>query len=163
MEKSNLFDLTVDTEISGYLSETARWGKFLAICGFITCGFMILISFILNFVPFSPYGFGQSPAVPDQISETYNTSQAIGKTIGIVFYLVFGIVCIFPYVYLLKFSNRAKLALQSSDQDILISSFASLKSLFKFVGVLTIIMLSFIALGIVFAIIGSVMLATANA
>lgn len=160
MEKSNLFDLNVDAEISGYLSETARWGRFLAIFGLISVGFMILFGLLMNFMP--PLRSERS-IFGEQVAESYNTDSAVTATIGMVFYVGFGILSIFPYVMLLKFSNRVKLALQSSDQAVFASAFANLKSLFKFVGVLTIITLVFVVLAIIILVIGSIFLVGAPA
>jgi hypothetical protein len=139
MEKSNLFDLNVDTEISGYLSETARWGKFLAIMGFIGCGFMFFFALVFNFMP------AQSPYM-QQMGDVYGTGATASRGVLVIFYILAGILYIFPCIYLLRFSNRIKLALNSSDQAVLSAAFLSLKSLFKFVGVITIITLAFVVL-----------------
>jgi hypothetical protein len=151
MENSNLFDLSIDANASGYLSETARWGRFLAIVGFIGCGFMILMGLFMSFLPFTPGGFVTGTG------EYASTAAAAGARVAVmIVYIVFGIISIVPYLYLYRFSTQAKQAVQSSAQEVLTSAFANLKSLFKFYGVLTIIMLGFLALGILIAVIGAV-------
>ncbi|MGN7723574.1 DUF5362 family protein [Chitinophaga sp. 22620] len=139
MENSNLFDLNVDAEISGYLSETARWGKFLAIVGFIGCGFMFLFAMFFSLAP------AQSPYMA-QMGDMYGTGAAASRSFLVIFYILTGILYIVPCVYLLRFSNRIKLALNSSDQAVMNTAFQSLKSLFKFMGVITIIGLAFVVL-----------------
>ena len=41
-------DLQVTPQAQSYLTESAKWGKFLAIMGFIFCGLMVILAF---FVP----------------------------------------------------------------------------------------------------------------
>ncbi len=150
MENSNLFDLSIDASASSYLSETARWGRFLAIVGFIGCGFMILMGLLMSFLPMTP-GSGFVTRTGE-----YTSTAGGARVLMMIIYIVFGIISIFPYLYLHRFSTKVKLAMQTSEQEVLASAFANLKSLFKFYGVLTIIMLGFLALGIVIAIIGAV-------
>jgi hypothetical protein len=52
----------------------------------------------------------------------------------------------FPCLYLNKFSVKMKTALNSINQEDFEDSFKNLKSLFKFYGILSIILLSFYAL-----------------
>ncbi len=139
MEKSNLFDLNVDAEISGYLSEAARWGRFLAIVGFIGCGFMFLFAIIFGLAP------SQSPYMA-QMGDMYGTGAMASRGVLMIFYLLTGLLYIFPCIYLLRFSSRIKLALASADQAVLNAAFLNLKSLFKFMGVITIIGLAFAVL-----------------
>ncbi|MBO9154052.1 DUF5362 family protein [Chitinophaga sp. GCM10012297] len=153
MENSNLFDLNIDAEVSGYLNETARWGKFLAILGFIGCGFMIFVALIMNFMPMGPAGFA---------GEGYGSGGAVTRTLVMVIYLVLGIISIFPYIYLMRFSKRVQLAIQSNDQGSLASAFSNLKSLFKYVGVLTIIMLAFFVLALIGGIFAGIMAASGS-
>ncbi len=45
MEQSanaNLFDLQLDQQSINYLTEAARWARFLSILGFIYCGFIVI-------------------------------------------------------------------------------------------------------------------------
>lgn len=139
MEKINLFDLNVDAEISGYLSETARWAKFLAIVGFIGCGFFFLFALIFGLMP------AQNPYMA-QMGDMYGTSATASRSFVLIIYLLTGILYIFPCLFLLRFSNRTKQALQAGDQAVLGTAFLNLKSLFKFMGVIMIIGLAFGAL-----------------
>ncbi|HEV3323949.1 MAG TPA: hypothetical protein VG052_00040, partial [Puia sp.] len=63
MEESNqssLFELSIDHESHSHLSETARWAKFLAIVGFVSCGIIVIVSFFIGSIlassAFSAYG-----------------------------------------------------------------------------------------------------------
>jgi hypothetical protein len=41
--ESNLFELSIDHEISSHLGETAKWAKFLSIVGFVFMGVMLIV------------------------------------------------------------------------------------------------------------------------
>jgi uncharacterized membrane protein (DUF485 family) len=69
-------------------------------------------------------------------------TKAVGVALGI-WYAVFAVICFFPYLFLFQFASKMKSALLSNDQNTLNGSFQSLKKTFRYVGVLTIISLSF--------------------
>jgi len=137
MEQNNdqsLFGLSVDAQARSFLSETAKWGKFLAILGFILCVFIVLAGVLVatNYEEF------------DKAINAYgnnNPVKEMGPAVGIV-YVVGAIIYFFPCLYLLRFSNQTKTALASDDQTKLTSAFKNLKSMFRFVGVLTIIVIA---------------------
>ena len=49
-QSSNLFELQLDQPSINYLSEAARWSRFLSIIGFIYCGFMVLFGLFFGSV-----------------------------------------------------------------------------------------------------------------
>ena len=63
-----------------------------------------------------------------------------------IVYLAIAVLLFFPCLYLNKFSVKMKTALNSINQEDFEDSFKNLKSLFKFYGILSIILLSFYAL-----------------
>lgn len=136
---SSLFELSVDHESSQYLTETARWSKFLAIVGFVTCGLVAVASFFIGAIlarnPFTAYNA--------------EGAGAVGGAFVTALYLAFALLYFFPCLFLYQFSVRLKAALRDNDQVKLNQSLKSQKSLFKFVGILTIIVLSFYALALI--------------
>lgn len=141
----NLFDLQIDHQSNSYLSEAAKWGKFLAIMGFIFCGLLIIIALFAGTMMASMMsGFGGSS------SEA--TASAVGGGVITFVYIVFALIYFFPCLYLYNFASKMQVALRANQQESLNTSFRNLKSCFKFMGVLMIIMLAFWALGIVIAI-----------
>ena len=133
----NLFDLQLDQMGSMYLKETGKWARFLSIVGFIICGLMVLIavfagSFIANSL--SQAGGGAM-------------AQGLGGFITVL-YLIVALLCFFPCLYLFNFSTKMKIAIANNDLENLNASFRNLKSYFKFIGILTIIMLAFWVLAI---------------
>lgn len=73
-----------------------------------------------------------------------------------ILYILLAIIWFFLLLYLLRFSNGIKAALHSNDQTALNTSFQNLKSCFKYVGIITIIILAFYALIFALAIAGGV-------
>ena len=139
---TNLFELHIDHQSSAFLSETARWTKFLAILGFIFCGLCLLVAL-----------FGQS-----FIMSSFNRYGLEGGSIsGVfvsIFYIVFAVVCFLPFLFLYRFGNKMQIALRNNDQSQLTSSFGNLRAYYRFIGILTIVMIALYLLFILFVIIG---------
>lgn len=141
MEMNDLLnnDLQLSHSGVGYLLESSRWGKFLAIMGFIMCGFMAVLAF------FIPIIFTQLPPY-NQMSSAFSSGARIGMT---AVYLLLAIMMFFPCFYLYKFSVKMQSAVKTTSQENFDESLMSLKSMFKFYGILTIIILSFYALAVI--------------
>ena len=144
MEQHDLLsnDLVINSISQDNLNASAKWGKFLSIVGFVFIGLMIIGGLVMQaFMPsFGSYGYG-SPFL---------------KYIGTV-YLILGIILFFPCLYLLKFSNKILEAIRTSNQESLDNAFVNLKAMFKFYGVVTIVVLGFYALIFLFGIGSSMM------
>lgn len=149
-QESSLFGLNVDPVIKSHLFETARWGKFLAIVGFVVCG-LIVVGGIFMVTAFSTF---------ERRYSGYNSSASLGAVFGpslAIIYVLISILYFFPCLFLLRFSNKMKTALATDNQAELTLSFQNLKALFRYVGILTIIVLSLYALAIVFGGLGALM------
>ncbi len=134
---------TLNSEIKSYLAETAKWGYFLAIVGFIGIGFMVLAGlFMGSFM--STLGMG--------------AAGLISPAVFTVMYLIIAALYFFPVLYLFRFSTKMKVALRSDNEAELTTSFQNLKSLYKFMGILTAIILGLYALIFVFGMISGAML-----
>ncbi|MEO8567889.1 MAG: DUF5362 family protein [Ginsengibacter sp.] len=149
MENHDLltYELQVSPTVLSYLAESARWGKFLAIMGFILCCFMVLIAF------FIPAVFTELPPY-NTMSSSFSSGMKVGMTIV---YLFLAIMMFFPCFYLYKFSVKMQSAVKTVNQENFDESLMSLKSMFKFYGVFTIIILSLYALIIIGTIITAAM------
>lgn len=138
----NLFDLQIDHQSNSYLNEAAKWGKFLAIMGFIFCGLLVIIAlFAGTFMASMMSGFGGDDAA--------STGAAMGGGIITFVYIVLALIYFFPCLYLFNFSSKMQVALRSNQQDSLNTAFRNLKSCFKFMGILMIIVLAFWVLAII--------------
>ena len=138
-------DLQVSPQAQSYLTESARWGKFLAIMGFIVCGFMMILSF------FMPVFLTQLPPY-NRVSTEFSSGMKVGMT---VVYLLLALLSFFPCFYLYKFSVKMQSAVKMVSQENFDESLMNLKSVFKFYGIFVIIILSFYALAFIIGIIAA--------
>jgi hypothetical protein len=125
----------VNREIKLYLAETAKWGNVLAIIGYVFMGLMILASLVMII------GFSQM-------------SGQIGFPmwiLGIVYLILAGVYYI-PVTYLYRFSAQIKLAVHRNDGKLYTTGFENLKSLFKFFGIFTFVLLGLYVLVLVGAV-----------
>lgn len=136
----------VNHEIKLYLSETAKWGNILAIIGYVAMGMMALASLVM-IVVFSFIDL-ETP-FPIWI-------------LGIVYLLLAGVYYI-PVTYLYRFSDQIKLAVHRNDEKLYTTGFANLKSLFKFFGIFTLVLLGLYVLVLIGAVALQFFLAGANA
>ena len=139
MEQHDLLsnDLLINRVSQDTLNSAAKWGKFLSIVGFVFIGLMLIGGLIMQaFLP----SFG-----------VYDYGNIYLKYIGII-YIFLAIIMFFPCLYLLKFSNKMQEALRSSNQESMDTAFINLKAMFKFYGIVTIVILSFYALAFLFGI-----------
>lgn len=134
-------NLVIDWRSKEFLKETAKWTKFLAILGFVGIGLMVLGSFVMLFAPSSLMSNGDFPFG--------------GKIFMMLLYLAFAVLYYFPISYLYQFSENTKKAIENNDNNAIRDAFEFLKSHYKFMGILTIILLSFYAIMIFIGLIGA--------
>ena len=143
-QNTSLFGLGIDNISKSHLSEAAKWARFLAICGFIFLGLMVVYGIFMSFV------IANMASAMSQYDSTYS-ANSLKNIMGIgmiIFYIVCAVIAFFPYYFLLRFANKMKAALVSNDQDALNGSFQNLKILYRYMGILMIISLVFIILAI---------------
>ncbi|MEZ7527363.1 DUF5362 family protein [Cloacibacterium normanense] len=134
-------NLIIDWRSKEFLKETAKWTKFLAILGFVGIGLMVLGSLVMLFVPSSLMSNGDFPFG--------------GKIFMMLLYLAFAVLYYFPISYLYQFSENTKKAIENNDNNAIRDAFEFLKSHYKFMGILTIILLAFYAIIIFIGLIGA--------
>lgn len=133
----NLFDLQMDEMSKSYLKETAKWAKFLSIVGIVICILMVLAGIWVAFA------FGSAGR------ELGGMFAATGGSFIGIFYLFIAALYFFPCLYLFRFSKNMLESLNTGENFQMQDAFRNLKSSFKFVGILTIIVLSLYILAIV--------------
>ena len=144
MEEMNLIDDTsfeggFNAEIKTYLMETAKWARFIAIVSIAIGGLMAVFSLFITTLLSNAGGMGMMPFGPGVI---------------IAIYLVTAALIIVPNVFLLNFSSKALTSLRSGSEAELTVAFRNLKSYYKFIGILTAIVLGLYALVLIFALFG---------
>lgn len=133
--------LIVDEQVRDHLLNTAKWAKFLAIVGFVFTALIVIAAFTMG---------SMMSMLPQQ-----NAFMRMGGGIGItILYLIFAVLYFIPCLYLFRFATRTQRALSQNIQESFLTSLASLRRFFRFVGVLTLIYLIIIALAFIAAMIG---------
>lgn len=108
-----------------HLKETRKWANFLAILGFISIGFMVIVGLFA--------GAMMSMFYDDTLGVPFPSA---GFTI---IYFVMGLIYFFPTLYLYRFSTWIRKALLSSESGDLSQAFSNLRSLYRYLGILSII------------------------
>jgi hypothetical protein len=138
----SLFGLNIDQASKGHLLEAARWGKFLAIVGFVLCALIVVLGIFWAQLMGS-MGNRYGGAYDDVYAE-----PAMGVTM-VVMFIIMALIYFFPCLFLYRFATKMRAALSSNDQETLNTSFQNLKATFRYVGVLTLIMLIIYGLAII--------------
>ena len=129
--KDETTELYISDQSKNYLMETSKWAKFIAIIGFIGIGFMILAGVFMG-------AFMGSMA---------NASEELGgwgtgfSALMSVFYIGIAILYLYPVLKLYQFADRTKNALIVNSTEGISLAVESQKSMFKFMGIMTIIVL----------------------
>ncbi len=127
-------EIVLSPQAGVLLDETRKWAKFLAILGFIFCGLMILLGGVSSmfFDSFSPESAGVIPPI-----------------LLFIFYAIMALIYFFPCLYLYRFAQRAKESMISKNSEILTGSFDSLRDCFRYLGVVSIVVLALYAIGFI--------------
>jgi len=122
--------LLITPESIGYLLKAAKWGKFLAILGFIVTGLLVLAGILMSFV---------MNMVQDEL---LSTDMPFSPRVLSVIYIIIAGIYIVPVISLNSFCNNAIKAINLGSTAHLTTSMKSLKNLFVFVGISTIVILA---------------------
>ncbi len=140
--------LGIDQTSQTHLVEAARWARFLAIVGFIVCGLIILMGIFAA----SIFSSMMEKFRGEEFSNI--PMSGLGQMMSVI-YIVAAVIYFIPCLFLFRFANYMKTAFITGEQETLNKSFQNLKVMFRFVGILTIIILCLYALGILMAIAGA--------
>ncbi len=130
-------EMRLNDRMKVYLLETARWAKFLAIVGFVGMGLLVIVG-LAFMVGFSAFNSLSESKVP------------IGS-FGII-YILMAVLYIFPLMYLYRFAEQIRQGIAVNDEVSATGAFENLKSLFKYTGILTIVILGLYVLVLAIAI-----------
>jgi hypothetical protein len=129
-ELSNNKSLKLTENSLIFMTEIVKWAKFLAICSFVGLGMMVLFGAGMIILQFEGLGKGMQVVVMG------------------IFYILMAVLYFFPAIYLYRFATACGEAIKKLNDDIFEEGIENLKSLFRFTGILMIIMLSLYAVGI---------------
>jgi hypothetical protein len=124
-------EMIISSEMKRNLQTTSKWANFLAILGFIFVGLIVFTSLLLLIL--SPF-IGSWPF--------FGSKFGIPFVFFGIIYVVMAALYFFPALYLYNFASKAKKAVDSNNQTIIDDSFLNLKKLFRFLGIMTIVIMS---------------------
>lgn len=132
--KLELNELAIDS-----LRTSAKWSTFLSIIGFIGLGFMLLAALLVGSV-FS--------TMSDNMGMAMNPMAGIMKFMPL-FYVFLAAIYFFPVYYLFKYAAGMKKALNFRNTEMVAESLSYLKSHHKFLGIMTIVVISLYIVGMI--------------
>jgi hypothetical protein len=143
-ETSQSSGVAMSENMLRYLKEASPWIRFVAILGFIGCGFIVLFGLIFAITGsllFSSLGgdFDDFPAWVFAIT-----------------FIPMGVLLFFPAYFTYNFGNKIRNYQFTNSTEDLELAFKNNKSLWKFYGILCIINLAFIPVNIIIAIVGGI-------
>lgn len=143
-------NLSFSSQAQTMLKSAASWAKFLAVLGFLNVLIVFTVAVgLMSFGTFLPQlnALLQNPNLPtEQINQAgvdistfdIGTYSYLPLIMGI-FYILMGIVYLFPIIYLFRFGSNAHAALRTGSELNLEKSMTNLKSHYKFLGMFIII------------------------
>ena len=131
----------ITIQSADFLVKTAKWGKFLAIFGFVVTGLLIAGGILMLFI---------TRLVSEEMIPLGMQSYPIVFT---VIALVVALLYLIPVLYLNSFCNNALKAVNFSDSERLTASMKSLRNLFVFLGISTIAILAIYSISLIMTIV----------
>ncbi len=126
-----------------YLLETSKWANFIAIVGFIAIGLLIIMSFSIGTIMAS---------LPE------GSLGGLSPKFFSFFYLIAAGIYFIPVFFLFQFAQKTKQALMQDDHNLLTFGLKKLKSHYKFIGILFIILIALYFFLILFGAFGALLM-----
>lgn len=130
--------------MKGFILEISKWAKFLSIIGFIGIGLMVLAAIVMMVAGATLSSFSNN------YGDDYSSNPVGAGLIGIL-YIIMAVLYFFPVYYLFKSAVGLKNGIINNDEVTLTDGFQNLKSHYKFIGIMMIIIISLYALLFLFA------------
>lgn len=132
-------NLQIDNTGMLYLADTVKWAKFLAIVGFVMVGFIVIVALFA----------GSMLSSLGSLDPQLGGGAALGGGLLTVVYLIVAIIYFIPCLYLYRFAQRTGDALNAKNQELLNEGLGNLRSLYKFMGILTAIVIGLYVLAFI--------------
>ncbi len=136
-------NLEIDQSGKYNLAEAAKWAKFMGIIGMIMVVLMILGGLAFMTIGSQMLDSAQIPGLPVE-----------GAAFGII-YIIIAALYFYPTWTLLKFGTQTRLGIKNENQAQFNEGLSSLKNCFKFVGILTVIVIAIYVLAMVALAVGA--------
>ena len=142
-------ELKVTPISTEYLREIAKWTKFLSILGMIGMAFYVLVGIFMTILFYLGSSFGPSQ----------NNAGAVAILPLLFMMIIICAIYIAPIWWLYKFSSNLNQAIILKNTEQLTTAFSFLNKHYKFIGIMTLIVIGLYILGFI-GIIGSGVLTT---
>ncbi len=126
-----------------YLLETSKWANFIAIVGFIAIGLLIIMSFSIGTIMAS---------LPE------GSLGGLSPKFFSFFYLIAAGIYFIPVFFLFQFAQKTKQALMQDDHNLLTFGLKKLKSHYRFIGILFIVLIALYFFLILFGTFGALLM-----
>lgn len=129
--------LTVDETTKAHMLEIARWGKFMAIAGYVMMALLVL--------------FGVVVAISmSSLADGFGGQGGVSTALIPVLMCCLAALYFYPIYALYKYAVKIKLAIAAEDQLMFNTALGYLKGAFQYMGVFMLIVICLYVLGFVF-------------
>ena len=137
--KESIFGIQIDLDSRDYLLESCKWAKFLAIVGMVITGLLMVLMF---------FSFFSLSLVKDTFSSFYTLYSLV--------YL--GVIALYSYpvIALYRFSKKVRIGIDQADQVEFNEGLRFLKATFRYIGIMTIIIIALYSIILLIALIGGI-------
>lgn len=136
-------DIHVDEIAYGHLKETAKWGKFLGLLGFVLSGLLALL------------GIFAGSMITTLMERSGSTAGPVGAGTLTMIYIIGALIYFFMSLYLYRFAVKMQAALNTTNQETFNESLSNLRMLYRMMGIIMIVYLSILALAMIGGIIAA--------
>ena len=140
----------IDSQSGYYLRESGRWAILLSVVGFAITIFLFICAVLMYVFVHSVYFSRYQSYANGKINVGW---YAVILIVTSIFYFI-------PSLFLYQFGVRIKKGIDVAGQDLITGGLRSLKSFFRYWGIITIIIITFYVIVFVVAILGGIGLAS---
>lgn len=129
--------IEINQESLGYLDTTRKWTMFMAILGFVFLGLMLIMGLLAG-------SFMSAFSSKMSGMEGMEGARAVGGFASVLVFiilLIFAVIYFFPLLYLFRFSRHTANAVANVDANEMRLGFKNLKSYWKYIGILVIVVI----------------------
>ena len=141
--------IEIGQEGLGYLDTARKWTMFFAILGFVGIGLLLVLSLfagtLLGGLTSNLSSGLEGMEGIEGMEGGLDTAKAVSGFAGVMFFIVMLIIAViyfFPLLFLLRFSKHSANAVKNLDSNEMTLALKNIKSFWKYIGILVIIMLA---------------------
>lgn len=137
--------LTIDETTKAHMLEIARWGKFMAISGYVLMALLVL--------------FGIVVAISlSSLADGFGGKGGVSPTLIPIIMCLLAALYFYPVYSLYKYAVKIKTAIATEDQVLMNMALGYLKGAFQYIGVFMLIVICMYVLGFIIGGLGGVLM-----